>query len=62
MNEEELKHLFERFYRGDKARYSDGSFGLGLSIAEGIVHRHRGTITPSYTEGRLTFTVQLPTA
>lgn len=62
ITQEELKHLFERFYRVDKARSSDGSFGLGLSIAEGIVHRHRGTISASCAEGRLTFTIQLPTA
>ena len=62
MSEEALKHLFERFYRGDKARSSDGSFGLGLSIAEGIVHRHKGSISATYNDGRLTFAIQLPTA
>ena len=62
IGEEELKHLFERFYRVDKARSSDGSFGLGLAIAKGIVRRHRGSISASYAEGRLTFTIQLPTA
>ena len=62
MSEEDLKHLFERFYRADQARSSDGSFGLGLSIAEGIVRRHKGSISATYNDGRLTFTIQLPTA
>jgi signal transduction histidine kinase len=61
VSKEELEQIFERFYRTDKARRSDGSFGLGLSIARSIVHRHKGTITADYTEGSITFTVQLPT-
>ncbi len=62
VSEEELEHLFERFYRIDKARNSDGSFGLGLSIAEGIVNRHKGNITATYHSDRMIFTVQFPTA
>lgn len=40
----ELKQIFQRFYRVDEARCAHGSFGLGLSIAEGIVLRHKGKI------------------
>ncbi len=41
----ELKRLFDRFYRQDKARTASGSFGIGLSLAEAIVHQHHGEIS-----------------
>ncbi len=60
MSEEDLERIFERFYRADPARTATGSFGLGLSIANGIVRRHRGTIKVSQQDGRIIFTVRLP--
>lgn len=59
---EELPHLFERFYRVDKAR-TPGGTGLGLAICQGIVTAHAGTITvSSQVNVGTTFTVHLPAA
>ncbi|WP_053203337.1 sensor histidine kinase [Jiangella muralis] len=56
--------LFQRFSRGDTARTrTGGSTGLGLAIAEAIVHAHGGTITvtgPTASATGATFTVRLP--
>ena len=40
----ELNRLFDRFYRVDKARTRNGSYGLGLAIAQAIIDRHKGKI------------------
>lgn len=61
--EEDLEHLFDRFYRSDKARTrGKGGFGLGLSIAQSIVNDHKGTISvTSDAEHGTSFVVKLPT-
>ena len=57
---EELPHLFERFYRVDRAR-SAGGYGLGLSIAKSIVKAHGGRISVTSTaQTGTTFVVTLP--
>jgi two-component system OmpR family sensor kinase len=63
---EDMPHIFERFYRGEKSRtrQKDGKgFGLGLSIAYWIVRNHGGRIEVSSTLGQgTTFCVWLPLA
>lgn len=57
---QQCKDIFKRFYRADPARSRDGSFGLGLSIAEQIVSLHGGRIWAQGKEGKNTFFVSLP--
>jgi two-component system OmpR family sensor kinase len=60
---QDLPHIFERFYRGEKSRTRSGStgFGLGLSIAYWIVRNHGGSIDVNSRDGQgTTFCVWLP--
>lgn len=60
---EQVAHIFDRFYTLDTSRNkTKGGNGLGLSIAERIVHFHKGKITAEYKDGKMTFRAVLPVA
>jgi len=60
LSRQELKDIFKRFYRTDKVRSSGGGYGLGLSIAQGIVSVHKGRIWAESGNGENRFFVSLP--
>jgi signal transduction histidine kinase len=60
ISSEDLPHIFDRFFRADKSRSVPGA-GLGLSLVQAIVRRHRGEIKVSSSPGvGTTFEVVLP--
>jgi signal transduction histidine kinase len=68
---DEIPYIFERFYRGDKARQrqedsetmNGSGSGLGLAIARSVVEAHDGRIwAESQTGGGVTFIIELPLA
>lgn len=58
---QKLQSIFEKFFRLDSARASNtGGAGLGLAIAQEIVHLHGGEITASSADEITCFSVRLP--
>lgn len=56
----QCRDIFKRFYRVDPARGRNGSYGLGLAIAQQVVSAHRGKIWAESRDGLNTFYVNLP--
>ncbi len=54
ISEEDLPHIFERFYKGD-----DGNIGIGLSITKDIIQKHQAQITAENKDGAV-FTILFP--
>ena len=65
INPEDLPHLFDRFYRGERSRARDkspdGGVGLGLAIVKGLVEAHGGEIKVISEPGQgTTFSFTVP--
>ena len=62
--DEDLPHVFSRFWRADAARASStGGLGIGLAVTKEIVERHKGTISVGGRSGGGTrFSIRLPLA
>ena len=62
IKEDDLKNIFNRFYRTDKSRSSNevSGYGLGLSIASEIVRIHNGSIEAKSSEKGSVFIVEFP--
>ena len=63
IDEKDIPHLFDRFFRSDKSRTKGDvpGYGLGLSIAKQIIDKHNGSIKVRSKLGEgTTFTIQLP--
>jgi two-component system sensor histidine kinase MprB len=60
ISEQDLPHLFDRFYRGENSRARQGS-GLGLAIVRQVAEQHGGTISAANApDGGAVFTLTLP--
>ncbi|MFA6520418.1 MAG: GAF domain-containing sensor histidine kinase [Candidatus Paceibacterota bacterium] len=62
VSKEDIKHVFERFYRGDKSHNSDGNrTGLGLAIVKWVAETHKGSVELKSTKSKGSiFSVTLP--
>lgn len=63
LNEDQVNKLFDRFYKVDFSRSSEGiqaGSGLGLSIARNIMELHQGSLTLHHTDDVFLFTMLLP--
>ncbi|BAK46471.1 signal transduction histidine kinase [Clostridium sp. SY8519] len=52
----DFSRFFDRFYREDQSHNTEkGGYGIGLSVAESIVHQYKGTIEAEWKEGMISF-------
>ena len=62
ITDEQTKRMFDRFYRADSARATDGGFGIGLAMAQAIVVSHNGKISADLSDDKvLTISASFPT-
>ena len=60
IKEEDLKYLFDRFYRSDKSHNKKtNGYGLGLAIGKAICERHNGRLSVDYKDGIVEFKAYL---
>jgi two-component system, sensor kinase len=57
---EHVSKLFERYYRADAARASDGGNGLGLSLVKAVIEMHGGSVNASSDADSFTITCRVP--
>lgn len=60
INKQELKLIFEKFYRRDQSRSQSAGAGLGLAIAKEIVQKHQGSLEAESQDGHTIFIITLP--
>lgn len=61
ISEEDIKYIFDRFYRADRSRKRESGSGLGLSISRWIAEAHKGSIeVKSQSSQGSMFTIKLP--
>ena len=57
INDKDIKHIFDRFYKGENS--NEDSFGIGLSLAKTIIEKNNGKISVSSKENdKTTFTIK----